>query len=165
MPSDPDNPLSEMYMDIIIQSVFSKKERTHINAVWTQSVLKVIFDEKYILTKINAEVVDSWIEALTDTKQQVIMQLREGEIDDDKFRINYDNTIDDDTVNQYLTFFNTLNTSSKLPDVNGISNNVFIPIFILISSVIQRTRPPYFEWTWTCPRHISDLCPHLCPMI
>ncbi|CAG8636313.1 6206_t:CDS:2 [Funneliformis caledonium] len=40
MPSDLDNPSSEMYMD-------------------TQSVLEAIFDEKYISTKINAEVVDS----------------------------------------------------------------------------------------------------------
>ncbi|CAG8528128.1 10483_t:CDS:2 [Funneliformis caledonium] len=50
MLSDPDNSSSKMYMD-------------------TQSVLEAIFNEKHISTKFNAEVVDSWIEVLTDTKQ------------------------------------------------------------------------------------------------
>ena len=63
---DEDDPSSDTYIAVIIRTVFPDKERTQRNAIWAQSVLETIFDEKHLSPKIDAEIVDSWIEALTD---------------------------------------------------------------------------------------------------
>jgi len=72
-PSDPSNPSSEKYISLIINNVFAEKERTQSNALWAQSVLETIFDENHLSTKIDADIVDSWLEALTDTEMVVIL--------------------------------------------------------------------------------------------
>ena len=59
-PSNPDDPTSDTYLSLIIQSTFTPKERTKENAIWAQSVLEAIFDEDYLDSKIDAEVVDKW---------------------------------------------------------------------------------------------------------
>jgi hypothetical protein len=59
-PSNPDDPSSDTYLSLIIQSTFTPKERTKENAFWAQSVLEAIFDEDYLDSKIDAEVVDKW---------------------------------------------------------------------------------------------------------
>jgi len=67
-PSDSDDPSSDTYISLIIKSVFaSDKERTNENAIWVQSVLEVIFDEEHLLSKIDADIVNSWTGNITDT--------------------------------------------------------------------------------------------------
>ena len=69
MPSNPDDPSSDTYITLIIKSIFtSEKERTQKNAIWTQSVLEVIFDENYLSTKIDSDIVESWTENLIDAE-------------------------------------------------------------------------------------------------
>ena len=69
MPSDPDDPASDTFLTVIIKTVFpSEKERTNKNATWVQSVLEAIFDENHLSAKIDANIVESWTEALTDTE-------------------------------------------------------------------------------------------------
>jgi len=64
-PSDPDDPSSDNYTALIIKSVFpTDKERTQENAIWTQSVLESIFDVNHLSSKIDAEVIESWRDAL-----------------------------------------------------------------------------------------------------
>ena len=63
-PSDPDDAASDTYLFLIIQSVFTPKERTKENAFWAQSVLEAIFDEDHLDSKIDAEVVDKWNKSL-----------------------------------------------------------------------------------------------------
>jgi|SRR5581483_8757901 len=65
-PIDPNDPSSETYITKIIRTVFPDKDRTKRNAIWAQSVLESIFDVKHLSPKVNAEIVDSWIETLTD---------------------------------------------------------------------------------------------------
>jgi hypothetical protein len=68
-PSNPDDPSSDTYVALIIRSVFpTEKERTQENAIWTQSVLEAIFDERHISTKIDSDVVETWTENFTDTE-------------------------------------------------------------------------------------------------
>jgi len=68
-PADPKDASSDTYITLIIRSVFAaEKERTTSNAVWVQSVLEAIFDEKHLSTKIDAEVVETWTGAITDTE-------------------------------------------------------------------------------------------------
>ncbi|CAG8612488.1 217_t:CDS:2 [Funneliformis caledonium] len=57
---------SDIYITLIIKSIFPEKERTPANTLWVQSVLETIFDEKYKSPKIKNEAVDSWIYMLTD---------------------------------------------------------------------------------------------------
>jgi ATP-dependent exoDNAse (exonuclease V) beta subunit len=72
MPSDPNDPSSDIYITLIIKSVFpSENERTRENGIWVQSVLEAIFDEKHLSPKIDTEVLDSWIDALTDDEHDV----------------------------------------------------------------------------------------------
>lgn len=59
-PSVPNDPSSDTYAALIIRSVFSDKEITRENAVWTQSVLETIFDVEYLSTKIDNDVIESW---------------------------------------------------------------------------------------------------------
>ncbi|CAG8725487.1 2551_t:CDS:2, partial [Funneliformis caledonium] len=69
MPSNPDDLSSNTYITLIIKSIFtSEKERTQKNAIWTQSVLKVIFDENYLSTKIDSDIIESWTENLIDAE-------------------------------------------------------------------------------------------------
>jgi hypothetical protein len=67
-PNNPDDPSSDSYISLIIQSVFTSKERTKANALWAQSVLEVIFDERYLDSKIDVDIVDSWTKALSDAE-------------------------------------------------------------------------------------------------
>lgn len=64
MPSNPDDPSSDTCISLIIQSTFSTKERTKENAAWAQSVLEAIFDEDYLDSKIDAEIVEKWTKNL-----------------------------------------------------------------------------------------------------
>ncbi|CAG8745039.1 488_t:CDS:2, partial [Funneliformis caledonium] len=69
MPSNPDDPSSDTYITLIIKSIFTfEKERTQKNDIWTQSVLEVIFDENYLSTKIDSDIVESWTENLIDVE-------------------------------------------------------------------------------------------------
>jgi len=64
-PSVPDDPSSDLYIALIIKSVFpSEKELTQKNAVWTQAVLESIFDVRYLSTKIDNDVIESWKNAI-----------------------------------------------------------------------------------------------------
>ena len=66
-PSVPDDPSSDTYLALIIRSVFpSEKEITQENAVWTQSVLESIFDDEYLSTKIDNDVIESWKNAIEE---------------------------------------------------------------------------------------------------
>jgi hypothetical protein len=66
-PSDPKDLASDTFLTVIIKTVFpSEKERTNKNAMWTQSVLEAIFDTKYLSSKIDADIVETWHEALAD---------------------------------------------------------------------------------------------------
>src|SRR5215471_10118378 len=67
--SDPDNESSDLYLTLIIKSVFARKKLTQENVVWTQSVLESIFDVDYLLTKIDTEVIDMWKEIIKRNEQ------------------------------------------------------------------------------------------------
>jgi len=67
-PSVPDDPSSDLYIALIIKSVFpSEKELTQKNAVWAQAVLESIFDIRYLSTKIDNDVIESWKNAIEVT--------------------------------------------------------------------------------------------------
>ena len=52
-PSVPDDLSSDLYIALIIKSVFpSEKELMQKNAVWAQAVLESIFDVRYLSTKL-----------------------------------------------------------------------------------------------------------------
>ncbi|PKY59130.1 hypothetical protein RhiirA4_550272 [Rhizophagus irregularis] len=101
--SDLDDLSFDIYISLIIKSVFaSDKERTNENAIWVQSVLEVIFDEEHFLSKIDADIVDSWTGNITDT--DVDSEECECEsspktpitpIDDDDEIIGVDHRVDD----------------------------------------------------------------------
>jgi len=66
--SVPDDPSSDLYIALIIKSVFpSEKELTQKNAVWAQAVLESIFDVRYLSTKIDNDVIESWKNAIEVT--------------------------------------------------------------------------------------------------
>ena len=72
-PSDPDDPNSDTFLMLIIKSVFvAEEECTYINTVWTQVVLEVIFDENHLLSKIESDTVDSWLQKLTNIEEPEI---------------------------------------------------------------------------------------------
>ena len=73
--SDPDDPRSDTLFTVIIKSVFSDKELTNENAKWAQSVVKTIFDTNHLSLKIDADIIESWTEALTDTATDTEMEL------------------------------------------------------------------------------------------
>jgi len=67
-PSVPDDPSSDLYIALIIKSVFpSEKELTQKNAMWTQAVLESIFNVRYLSTKIDNDVIESWKNAIEVT--------------------------------------------------------------------------------------------------
>jgi len=67
-PSVPDDPSLDLYIALIIKSVFpSEKELTQKNAVWAQAVLESIFDVRYLSTKIDNDVIESWKNAIEVT--------------------------------------------------------------------------------------------------
>jgi len=67
-PSVPDDPSSDLYIALIIKSVFpSEKELTQKNAMWAQAVLESIFDVRYLSTKIDNDVIESWKNAIEVT--------------------------------------------------------------------------------------------------
>ncbi|CAG8479331.1 12097_t:CDS:2, partial [Racocetra persica] len=56
---------SDTFLALIIKNAFiSEDERTHANAIWTQAVLKLIFDENYLLAKLDSDIVDTWYQKL-----------------------------------------------------------------------------------------------------
>ena len=57
VPSDPNDPLSDTHIELIIKSVFI--ELTYINAIWSQSVLEAIFDENLLSPKIDADIIET----------------------------------------------------------------------------------------------------------
>src|SRR6266496_2715748 len=72
---DPDDPRSDTLLTVIIKAVFSDKELTNKNARWAQSVVETIFDTNYLSPKIDADIIESWTEALTDTATDTEMEL------------------------------------------------------------------------------------------
>jgi hypothetical protein len=71
--SDPNDPTSDTFLTVIIKTVFpSEKERTNKNAMWAQSVLEAIFDEDYLSPKIDADILETWADALTDTEMDLV---------------------------------------------------------------------------------------------
>ena len=67
-PSVPDDPSSDLYIALIIKSIFpSEKELTQKNAMWAQAVLESIFDVRYLSTKIDNDVIESWKNAIEVT--------------------------------------------------------------------------------------------------
>jgi len=67
-PSVPDDPSSDLYIALIIKSVFpTEKELTQKNAMWAQAVLESIFDVRYLSTKIDNDVIESWKNAIEVT--------------------------------------------------------------------------------------------------
>src|SRR5687767_6503132 len=70
--SDPEDEQADTYITLIIKSVFTvEKERTQRNGTWAQSVLETIFDVNHLSTKIDTEVVENWVEVITDRKSVV----------------------------------------------------------------------------------------------
>jgi len=68
-PSDPDNPASDTFLTLIIKSVFpAEEERTQANAIWTQAVLEVIFNEEHTSLKIEADIVETWTHKISATQ-------------------------------------------------------------------------------------------------
>ena len=72
---EPDDPRSDTLLTVIIKAVFSDKELTNENAKWAQSVVKTIFDTNHLSLKIDADIIESWTEALTDTTADTEMEL------------------------------------------------------------------------------------------
>ena len=72
--SVPDDESSDTYLAVIIKSTFSEKELTRKNAVWAQTVIKSIFDIDHLSSKIDTDVVDTWVDAinLNSCKGQVM---------------------------------------------------------------------------------------------
>ena len=67
--SDPEDEQADTYITLIIKSIFTiEKERTQRNGTWVQSVLETIFDVNHLSTKIDTEVVENWVEVITDTE-------------------------------------------------------------------------------------------------
>ena len=72
-PSDPNDPEFNTFLAVIIKTVFpSEKERTIKNVTWAQSVLEVIFNKNHLSLKIDVDIVEMWIEALTDTEMDLV---------------------------------------------------------------------------------------------
>ena len=72
---DPDDSRSDTLLTVIIKAVFSDKELTNENAKWAQSVVETIFDTNHLSLKIDADIIESWTEALTDTATDTEMEL------------------------------------------------------------------------------------------
>ena len=72
---DPDDPRSNTLLTVIIKAVFFDKELTNENARWAQSVVKTIFDTNHLSPKIDADIIESWTEVLTDTVTDTEMEL------------------------------------------------------------------------------------------
>ena len=71
----PRDPRSDTLLTVIIKTVFSDKELTNENARWAQSVVETIFDTNHLSPKIDADIIESWTEALTDTATDTEMEL------------------------------------------------------------------------------------------
>ncbi|GES77151.1 hypothetical protein GLOIN_2v1766060 [Rhizophagus clarus] len=46
----------------------ANKEYTSQNAIWVQSVLEIIFDESYLSTKIDTNIIESYTRTIIDTE-------------------------------------------------------------------------------------------------
>src|SRR5215471_7772276 len=67
--SDPDDSSSDTFFTLIIMSIFSEKELTIDNVIWAQAVLESIFDIDHLLTKIDSDIVDTWMDAINRDRQ------------------------------------------------------------------------------------------------
>ena len=72
---DPNDPRSDTLLTVIIKAIFSDKELTNENARWAQSVVETIFNTNHLSLKIDADIIESWTEALTDTATDTEMEL------------------------------------------------------------------------------------------
>ncbi|CAG8851921.1 14815_t:CDS:1, partial [Racocetra persica] len=71
-PSDPKDLSSNTYFTLIVKNMFvSKEEHTYENAVWTQTVLEIIFNEEYFSSKIDIEYVDIWTKRIMTNEQNI----------------------------------------------------------------------------------------------
>src|SRR5215469_12638293 len=68
-PSNPDDESSDTFFTLIIKSVFTEKELTNENVIWTQSVLESIFDVEHLSTKIDSDIIDEWKDAIKSDGQ------------------------------------------------------------------------------------------------
>jgi hypothetical protein len=68
-PSDPDDKSSNTFFTLIIKTVFSEKEITTNNIIWTQAVLEAIFNIDHLLTKIDSDIIDEWKSAIKRDEQ------------------------------------------------------------------------------------------------
>lgn len=67
--SNPEDDEADTYLTLIIKYVFTaEKERTSSNGLWVQSILESIFDKTHLSTKIESEIIDTWIDVITDTE-------------------------------------------------------------------------------------------------
>ena len=73
--ADPDDPRSDTHLMVIIKNVFSDKKFTNENAMWAQSVVKAIFNVNHLSPKIDADIVESWKEALTNTAAEELVNI------------------------------------------------------------------------------------------
>jgi len=73
---DPDDANSDFYISLIIKNVFvSNEEQTDKNAIWTQAILEMIFDEEYLSTKIDSDSIDAWYMKLASNEVSYFLLL------------------------------------------------------------------------------------------
>jgi hypothetical protein len=73
---DPDDANSDIYISLIIKNVFvSNEEQTDKNAIWTQAILEMIFDEEYLSTKIDSDSIDAWYMKLASNEVSYFLLL------------------------------------------------------------------------------------------
>ena len=59
-----------MYVAKIIKETFTKNERTELNTLWIQAVLKIIFDSNYLSPKLNIDIINKCFEMLKKGQEQ-----------------------------------------------------------------------------------------------
>jgi len=57
-PSNLNDPNLDTNLSVIIQAVFPPKEHSRANAIWTQAVIEVIFDENYLSMKLDNDIIE-----------------------------------------------------------------------------------------------------------
>jgi hypothetical protein len=58
---NPDDENSDTYLSSIIKKVFVVgEEQTRKNAIWCQAILEIIFDENFLSSKLEADIIDKW---------------------------------------------------------------------------------------------------------
>ena len=60
-PIDRDDKNSDTYLSSIIKKVFVvSEEQTRKNAIWCQAILEIIFDEDFLSSKLESDIIDRW---------------------------------------------------------------------------------------------------------